>query len=50
MAKRKITKTVKRKPKRKTKVERKTLDDIHYGPEPAGDYFKDHSIHDFFNW
>ena len=50
MAKRKITKTVKRKPKRKTKFERKTLDDIHYGPEPAGDYFKDHSIHDFFNW
>jgi len=47
--KRKTTKTVKRKP-RKTKAERKSLDDIHYGPEPDVDYFEDHSINDFFNW
>ena len=40
----------KRKVKRKTKVERKSLDDIHYGPEPDVDYFEDHSINDFFNW
>ena len=49
MAKRKITKT-KRKPVRKTRAERKSLDDIHYGPEPDVDYFEDHSIHDYFNW
>ena len=49
MAKRKTTKTVKRKP-RKTRAERKNLDDIHYGPEPDVDYFDNHSIHDFFNW
>jgi hypothetical protein len=40
----------KRKVKRKNKVERKSLDDIHYGPEPDIDYFEDHSINDFFNW
>ncbi len=50
MAKRKITKSVKRKPKRKTRVERKSIEDIHYGPEPDVDYFKDHSITDFLNW
>ena len=49
MAKRKITKT-KRKPVRKTRAERKSLDDIHYGPEPDVDYFENHSMHDFFNW
>ncbi len=49
MAKRKITKT-KRKPVRKTRAERKSLDEIHYGPEPDVDYFEDHSIHDYFNW
>ena len=40
--------------KRSTRITRgaskKTLDDIHYGPEPDVDYFEDHSIHDFFNW
>ena len=49
MAKRKTTKT-KRKPVRKTQAERKTLDDIHYGPEPDVDYFDDHSIHEFLSW
>ena len=50
MAKRKITKTVKRKPKRKTRAERKSLDDIHYGPEPDVDYFENHSMHEFLGW
>ena len=40
--------------KRSTRITRgaskKTLDDIHYGPEPDVDYFEDHLIHDFFNW
>ena len=49
MATRKAKKRVKSKP-RKTRAERKSLDDIHYGPEPDVDYFEDHSIHDFFNW
>ena len=49
MATRKTTKT-KRKPVRKTRAERKTLDEIHYGPEPDVDYFEDHSIHEYFNW
>ena len=48
MATRKKIKT-KSKP-RKSRAERKTLDDIHYGPEPDVDYFENHSIHDFFNW
>ena len=48
MATRKTTKA-KRKP-RKTRKQQKTLDQIHYGPEPEGDYFEDHSINDFFNW
>ena len=39
-----------RKKKRKTKAQRKSLDDIHFGPEPDVDYFEDHSISDFFNW
>ncbi|SVB61414.1 uncharacterized protein METZ01_LOCUS214268, partial [marine metagenome] len=50
MAKRKIQSTKKAKPVRKTRAQRKSLDEIHYGPEPDVDYFKDHSIHDFFNW
>ena len=48
-ARRKTVKTVKRKP-RKTRTERKTFDDIHYGPEPAADYFVNHSISDFLSW
>ena len=39
-----------RKKKRKTRTERKSLDSIHYGPEPDVDYFEDHSINDLFNW
>jgi hypothetical protein len=50
MAKRKIIKTVKRKPKRKTRAERKSLDDMHYGPEPDVDYFENHSMHEFLGW
>ncbi len=52
MAKRKVQSKSTRKVKkvRKTKAQRKSLDEIHYGPEPDVDYFKDHSIHDFFNW
>ena len=40
----------KRKKKRKTRAERKSIDYIHFGPEPDVDYFEDHSISDFFNW
>ena len=54
MAKRKLTTKIKKKPTRSTRLTkgagRKSLDDIHYGPEPARGYFEDHSIHDFFNW
>jgi len=39
-----------RKKKRKTKAQRKSIDSIHYGPEPDVDYFEDHSINDLFNW
>ena len=39
-----------RKKKRKTKAQRKSLDDIHFGPEPDVDYFEEHSMSDFFNW
>lgn len=46
---RKTVKTVKRKPK-KTRTERKTFDDVHYGSEPDVDYFDNHSIGDFLNW
>ena len=49
MTKRKTAKTVKRKP-RKSRTERKTFDDIHYGPEPDVDYFNNHSINDFLSW
>ena len=54
MAKRKLTTKIKKKPTRSTRLTkgagRKSLDDIHYGPEPARGYFEDHSIHDFFGW
>ena len=54
MAKRKLTTKIKKKPTRSTRItkgaSKKTLDDIHYGPEPDRAYFEDHSIHDFFNW
>ena len=54
MAKRKLTTKIKKKPTRSTRLTkgagRKSLDDIHYGAEPARGYFEDHSIHDFFNW
>ena len=54
MAKRKLTTKIKKKPVRSNRLTkgagRKSLDDIHYGPEPARDYFEDHSIYDFFNW
>ena len=50
MAKRKVQSTRKVKKVRKTKAQRKSLDEIHYGPEPDVDYFNNHSIHDFFNW
>jgi hypothetical protein len=48
--KRKITKKFKKRTPRKTKAERKSLDDIHYGPEPDVDYFETRSIHEFFSW
>ena len=54
MAKRKLTTKIKKKPTRSTRLTkgagRKSLDDIHYGAEPARGYFEDNSIHDFFNW
>jgi|TARA_B110000196_G_scaffold107730_1_gene93316 hypothetical protein len=36
--------------KRKTRVQKKSIEDMHYGPEPDVDYFENHSINDFFNW
>ena len=48
-ARRKTVKTVKQKPK-KSRTERKTFDDIHYGPEPDVDYFVNHSISSFLSW
>ena len=49
MATRKASK--KRKPAvRKTKKERLTLDEMHMGPEPGVDYFKENSLGAFFNW
>ena len=48
MAKRKLTTKIKKKPARSTRLTkgagRKSLDDIHYGPEPVRDYFKNHSV------
>ena len=38
-----------KKTKRKTKVQRKTLDEHYMGPEPGVDYFETgKSLHDFF--
>ncbi len=49
MATRKAIK--KRKPAvRKTKKERLTLDEMHMGPEPGVDYFKENNLGAFFNW
>ena len=49
MATRKASK--KRKPAvRKTKKERLTLDEMHMGPEPGVDYFKENNLGAFFNW
>jgi len=48
-ARRKTVKTVKQKP-RKSITERKTFDDIHYGPEPDVDYFVNHSMSTFLGW
>tara|TARA_B100000902_G_scaffold159902_1_gene155695 strand:- start:75 stop:1208 length:1134 start_codon:yes stop_codon:yes gene_type:complete len=36
---------------RSTRASRKTIDDMHYGPEPMGvDYFKTNNINTFFSW
>ena len=43
-------KKTKRKPVRKTRAQVKSIDEMHYGLEPAGDYFKDKDIHSFYNW
>ncbi len=40
----------KKKKVRSTKASRKTLDQIHYGEEPSGDYFEKKDLHAFFNW
>jgi len=35
----------------KTRANRKTIDEIHYGPEPSGDdYFENKSLNHFFSW
>ena len=47
MAKRKTIKKFKKRTVRKTKAQRKSLDDMHYGPEPDVDYFENHSMHEF---
>jgi len=49
MAKRKTTKA-KKKPVRKTRAQIKSLDEMHMGPEPGVDYFKENSLGSFFNW
>jgi hypothetical protein len=43
-------KTTKRKPVRKTKAQRVTLDDLHMGPEPGTDFFEDGTEGGFYNW
>ena len=40
----------KRKKVKSTRASRKTLDQIHYGDEPSGEYFKEKDLHAFFNW
>ena len=44
MVKRKVKKV------KKTKAQRKTLDEIHYGPEPDVDYFENKTLNDYLNW
>ena len=44
MVKRKVKKV------KKTKAQRKSLDEMHYGPEPDVNYFKNNSLIDYFNW
>ena len=40
-----------RKKTKSTRASRKTIDDMHYGPEPMGvDYFENHNINHFFSW
>ena len=40
-----------RKKTKSTRASRKTIDDMHYGPEPMGvDYFENHNINTFFSW
>ena len=43
-------KKTKRKPVRKTRAQVKSIDEMHYGLEPTGDYFKEKDIHAFYNW
>jgi hypothetical protein len=49
MANRKTTKA-RRKPVRKTRAEVKSIDEMHYGLEPSGDYFDNKGWHEFFGW
>jgi len=40
-----------RKKTKSTRASRKTIDDMHYGPEPMGvDYFENNNINTFFSW
>ncbi len=40
-----------RKKTKSTRASRKTIDEMHYGPEPMGvDYFENHNINTFFSW
>ena len=40
-----------RKKTKSTRASRKTIDDMHYGPEPMGvDYFENNNINNFFSW
>ena len=50
MAKRKVQSTKKVRKVKKTKAQRKTLDEIHYGPEPDVDYFENKTLNDYLNW
>ena len=44
------TKRTKRKPVRKTKSQRLSFDEMHMGPEPDVDYFKDNNEGAYYNW
>ena len=44
------TKRAKRKPVRKTKSQRLSFDEMHMGPEPDVDYFKDNNEGAYYNW